>query len=168
MFEQSIERKEDGYCVTFHEKKNASLIPNNRGLAVRRLQALITKLNEETYVLRNYEETLQNQLTQGIRKEIDENEIPTGAKSLPHRAFITTHKSTAKLRIVFDASAQLKDSPSLNDVLLRGPELFSKLCDILLRFRIRNIALVSDVEKAFLQVRLHMQGRDAPRFSWLR
>ncbi|KIH66331.1 Pao retrotransposon peptidase [Ancylostoma duodenale] len=39
---------------------------------------------------------------------------------------------------------------------------------VLLRFRIGRIAIISDVEKAFLQVRLHEVDRDATRCFWLR
>ncbi|KAK6742671.1 hypothetical protein RB195_010118 [Necator americanus] len=46
--------------------------------------------------------------------------------------------------------------------------MLPKLCDILLRFKIGNVAITSDVEKAFLQVRIHPQDRDATRFIWLK
>ncbi|VDM68592.1 unnamed protein product [Strongylus vulgaris] len=36
------------------------------------------------------------------------------------------------------------------------------------RFRIGNVAITADIEKAFLQVRLHEVDRDATRFLWLR
>ncbi|VDL67868.1 unnamed protein product, partial [Nippostrongylus brasiliensis] len=36
------------------------------------------------------------------------------------------------------------------------------------RYRIGNIAIISDVEKAFLQVHLQTIGRDATRCLWIR
>ncbi|XGW22020.1 hypothetical protein V3C99_004742, partial [Haemonchus contortus] len=39
---------------------------------------------------------------------------------------------------------------------------------MLLRFRIPKFVIISDVEKAFLQVRLHEADRDATRFLWVR
>ncbi|KAK6755878.1 hypothetical protein RB195_014334 [Necator americanus] len=44
--------------------------------------------------------------------------------------------------------------------------MLPRLCDILLRFRIGNIAITSDVEKAFPQD--HLQDRDVTRFLWLK
>ncbi|KAK5970181.1 Retrotransposon domain containing protein [Trichostrongylus colubriformis] len=151
-------------------RKDAQQLPDNKGLAVRHLQALVKRLVDEPELLQRYQETLQNQLTEGIIEEVDETRVPDGGivHCLPHRAVVTPQKSTTKLRIVFDASAHLKDAPSLNDVLHRGPVLLPKLCDILLRFRIGNVAVASDVEKASLQVRLHTQDRDATRFLWVK
>ncbi|VDM64568.1 unnamed protein product [Angiostrongylus costaricensis] len=65
------------------------------------------------------------------------------------------------------ASAHYKGCPSLNDVLHRGPVILSQLFGILLRFRIGRIAITSDVEKTFVQVRLHEDDRDATRCLWL-
>ena len=42
------------------------------------------------------------------------------------------------------------------------------LCGLLIRFRMHNIAVVADVEKAFLSVGLQQQDRDATRFLWLK
>lgn len=169
-FQQTVERKEDGYYVRFPWKKDAAQLPDNKSLAVCRLQTLMSKLTANPETLRQYQETISSQQQQGIIEEIDDERDPDGeiVHYLPHRAVITPHKSTTKIRIVFDASAHMKNAPSLNDVLHRGPVMLPKLCDILLRFRIGNVALVSDVEKAFLQIRLHLPDRDATRFLWLK
>ena len=76
--------------------------------------------------------------------------------------------STTKLRIVFDASSKLEGLPSLNDCLYAGPSLTSSLFGVFLRFRVKNIAVVGDLEKAFLQICLHPTDRDVVRFLWLK
>ena len=73
------------------------------------------------------------------------------------------------MRIVYDASA--KKSPtalSLNDCLHTGPNLMQELPKILLTFRINQIAFTADIEKAFLQIELNEEDRDATRFLWLK
>ncbi|XP_077980812.1 uncharacterized protein LOC144436012 [Glandiceps talaboti] len=45
--------------------------------------------------------------------------------------------------------------------------LLNDLTAILLRFRQNNIAIVSDIEKAFLKVRLDQSDRDFTKFLWL-
>ena len=60
-------------------------------------------------------------------------------------------KETTKVRIVYDASAR-SNGPSLNNCLHVGPKLNQKILDILLRFRVHGIAIVADIEKAFLMV----------------
>ena len=60
-------------------------------------------------------------------------------------------KETTKLRVVYDASART-DGPALNDCLYRGPKFGQKIMDIILRFRCHKVALIADIEKAFLMV----------------
>ncbi|VDP47848.1 unnamed protein product [Heligmosomoides polygyrus] len=161
---------QDGYYVRLPWKTEAAQLPDNKGLAVRRLQATMKRLGSEPEILQQYQGTIDTQLRQGVIEEVDETKPPDGdiVHYLAHQAVITPHKNTTKLRVVFDGSAHLKESPSLNDVLNRGPVMLPKLFDILLRFRIGNVAMASDVEKAFLQIRLHEKDRDATRFLWLR
>ena len=72
---------------------------------------------------------------------------------MPHQAVIRKEAATTKLRVVFDASS--KDSEkgtSLNDCLHVGQSLTPLLYDILLRLRENRIGIVSDIEKAFLNI----------------
>ena len=73
-------------------------------------------------------------------------------------------KATTKLRIMFDASSKANGSHSLNDCLYPGPSLTATSFGILLRFRNHNIALVGDIEKAFLQIGLHSSHKEFVRF----
>ena len=50
----------------------------------------------------------------------------------------------------------------------RGPVILEDLCSLLLRFRTKNVAVVADIEKAFLQISLQPESRDVTRFLWLK
>ena len=68
---------------------------------------------------------------------------------------------------MFDGSCrQGKGSASLNDCLLVGPPFLNDLCSILLRFRVPTFAFATDIEKAFLHVKLHKSDMDYTRFLW--
>ena len=60
----------------------------------------------------------------------------------------------------------MRNEPSLNDKLKRGPCLLPYLFDILLRFWTGKIGLVGDIKQAFLQVEIAEEQRDRIRFLW--
>ena len=72
-----------------------------------------------------------------------------------------------KWRIVFDASSHEKGAPSLNDTLEMGPNLLPEIFATLLRFRLNPMAIVGDIQQAFLQLQLD-EDRDLTRFFWYR
>lgn len=98
-----------------------------------------------------------------------ELEKATKVHYLPHQAVVRKEAATTKVRIVYDASSKgEKTDTSLNDCLHVGPFLNPLLNDILLRFRENRIALVGDIEKAFLNIGIDKEDRDSVRFLWLK
>ena len=84
---------------------------------------------------------------------------------MPHKAVVRESAQTAKIGIVYYASAKPNsNSASLNDCLETGPSLQNLLWDILVRTRLRPILLCGDIEKAFLQIRIRGNDRDALHF----
>ena len=71
-----------------------------------------------------------------------------------------------KLRVVYNASAR-QDGPSLNKCLYSGPTFGQSIFDIILRFRCHKIALVGDIEKAFLMVSVWEEDRGLLWFLWV-
>ena len=74
--------------------------------------------------------------------------------------------TTTKVRAVFDASAKSSSNASLNDTLLVGPTIHSSLVDVLLRFRLHQIALTADVSKTYRAIELVESDQDLHRFVW--
>ncbi|GFT09054.1 uncharacterized protein TNCV_4105201 [Trichonephila clavipes] len=94
-----------------------------------------------------------------IIDRVTETKIETDAYYLPHRAVFKISETT-KIRPVFDATAREGNNPSLNDCLLKGPNLIELIPDILDRFRMFPIRLSADIEKAFLQISVTPEHRD--------
>ena len=46
--------------------------------------------------------------------------------------------------------------------------MLNDICGLLLRFRLKTVAIVADIEKAFLQIGLQESQRDVTRFIWLK
>ena len=85
---------------------------------------------------------------------------------LPHSDVFDPLRDTTKLRVVFDASATTGTGKSLKDCLLPGPPLQQKVAAIVMRFRTKQIALIGDCQKMFLQVGIEEADRDFIRFLW--
>lgn len=79
---------------------------------------------------------------------------------------IRRDKDNTKIRVVYNASAK-SEGPSLNQCLYTGPKFQQRILDYL-RFCVYPVAVVADIEKAFLMVQVVEEDRDVLRFLWVR
>jgi len=87
------------------------------------------------------------------------------AHYIPHHH---VKKDSVAIHVVYDCNCQMYyNHPSLNDCLEVGPSLVHNLCSILLRFWVHKFGLTTDIEKAFLHVKLHEDDRDFTRLFLL-
>ena len=169
-FTDSIRFDHGRYTVSLPWKPNKmTQLPSNFCLAKRRLEGLLKRLRQDPEVRLEYHAVMQEQLRQGIIEKVVDDSPKSASGTvhyLPHHAVIRRDKTTSKLRIVYDASARA-GGPSLNDCLFSGPKFIQNIFDIILRFRSYKVALVADIEKAFLMVSVSEQDRDVLRFLWV-
>lgn len=166
-FIEQLSRSPEGWYETgLPWKGDHPPLPSNKSGSLKRLGSLVQRL-KKTGKLDDYDAIIQEQLQEGV---IEEAEMPASEREfyIPHKAVLRESAETTKMRIVYDASARAYDSaPSLNDCLEVGPPLQNQLWKVLLRGRFHAVALAGDIRKAFLQVRIREQDRDALRFHWL-
>ena len=137
---------------------------------VARLSSQLKRLIKDPEILKEYDSIIQDQLQSGIIEQVDCAKRPDVGRVhyLPHHGVVRRDALTTKLRVVFDASSRpSSDSPSLNECLYSGPALTPTIFNVLLRFREKRIALVGDIEKAFLNVGVAEEDRDVLRFLWV-
>ena len=146
--------------------------PTNFILSKKRLNSLQNSLNKkDPGLMMKYNEQLLEQLRLGfIEKVNDLNQHEGILHYMPHFPVFKKDSATTKMRIAYaDASARMSTKAlSLNDCLHTGPNLMQDLTGILLKFRTHRITFTADIEKAFLQIELNHQDRDATRFLWLK
>lgn len=106
-------------------------LSTNFGLSYGRLTNLIKRLDSS--ILMEYDKIIKEQLNQGIIEVVENTSTSSDhpIHYLPHNCVLRENKST-KLRIVYDASAKLKNSNSLNECLYRGPLMLEDLTGVLI------------------------------------
>ena len=167
-FERHVSFGDGYYTVSLPWRDHCLSLPSNYELCVHRLNGLLRRLKRSPELLEQYNNIILEQLALGIVVPVNNlNEEPsTRLHYLPHHAVVRQDKATIKLRIIYDVSAK-SEGPSLNECLHIGPSLNQKIFDILLRFRLHAIALIADIEKAFLMVRVAQEDQDVLRFLWI-
>ena len=163
--EQLVRNKEGWYETGLPWRGNHPLLHSNKQGSLRRLYNL-NKMLEREGLTTEYNQIIQEQKEEGIIEQCSAE--PAGREFyIPHKPVIRKKAATTKLRVVYDASARAStDAPSLNECLYPGPALQNKLWDVLVRQRFYPVAIFGDIQKAFLQIRIKEQERDALRFHW--
>ena len=164
-FQEQISFTNERYEVNLPCKRLHPLLPDNYQLGRKRLENRLERLRHEPEVLREYDSVIKEQLHRGIVEIVEnlsEGEVGK-VHYIPRHAVIRRDKLTTKLRVVYDASAK-SDGVALNDCLYAGPPLAENIFDVLLRFRVNQVALTGDIEKAFLMVGMAEEDRDKLRF----
>ena len=155
------------YSTMLPKRCDLDILPDNYSLSVSRVLSTFKKLKANPEQLAEYDKIIRTQESRGQIERVDMKSSQfTVCHYLPHRGVVREDRETTKLRIVFDASAKRKGHPSLNECLETGPNLLPKIFDNLVRFRAFQIAIVSDIKEAFLNIGISEKDRDLLRFPW--
>ena len=156
------------YTLDLPFKDDDVKLPNNRPIALQRLQSLKRKLKKNEMFHDEYSAFLNDVIAQGYAEVVPQEELG-GVEGrtwyIPHHGVYHPKKNT--LRVVFDCGA-VYQGKSLNSELLQGPDLTNSLIGVLLRFRQEPIALMADIKSMFHQVRVTKSDTDFLRFLWWR
>ena len=165
-FTKSVHYDGQQYWVNLPFKEDRPCLPDNKGPAYQQLKGLLLRLQKEPALLTHYNQVIQQLKDLNFTEEV--GPAPQGKEThhLPHHGVKKDSISTP-LRVVFNASSKGKGrEDSLNDCLLKGPNLTQKLLNSLLKFRGGRFGYTADISKAFLRVGLKEEDRDYTRFLW--
>lgn len=124
----------------------------------RRLHSVERKLKRNEELKIEYDNIVNEQIEQSIVEKAPEQ--PTGERV--HKPVVRESAISTKVRMVFDASA--KPHPlanSVNECMHTSPPLQPLLWDIMIRARMSSNILLADLQKAFLQIAIKEEDRDA-------
>ena len=159
LFKETITLRNQRYKVSLPWEEAHDPLPDNHSLRQRRLQSFLKRLSQKPEQLEEYDRVIKDQLEQGIIERVDQSEKTQPCRLihyLPHHCVVREDKSTTKLHIVNNALTRKHWPPSI-DCLHTRPPLTPDILEILIRFSVQPIAIVADIEKAFLM-----------KVSWLR
>ncbi|XP_028411636.1 uncharacterized protein LOC114534738 [Dendronephthya gigantea] len=166
IMEESVQLKEGHYEIGLPWKSHPPQLKNNRPVAERRLSLLKKRLQREPEVHEKYKGFMNDLIKNDYASKVENREVDQSSIRwyLPHHPVFHPQKPD-KVRVVFDCSAKYHQT-SLNDQLLQGPDLTNSLVGVLTRFREERVAMMSDVEAMFYQVRVPSEDRKALKFLW--
>ena len=165
-FKDNVNREATGrYEVSVPWVPGSTLTSTNEGGSRKRLASVERKLKQNPSLEEDYRNIVKEQLEAGIVEPAPEE--PTGERLfyMPHKPVVREEATTTKVRMVFDASAKEHPlSTSINECMYPGPPLQPLLWDILVRARMSSHLLLADLKKAFHQIAVREEDRDAFRF----
>ena len=132
-FQETTKIDNEGrYEVLLPWKENHPSLRDNRDVAEKRLKGVTKRLRQED-LFDDYQAVFDNWLEEAIIERVPVLEVDQESYYLPHRP-VVKKEGTTKIRPVFDASAKVKESPSLNQCLETGPNLIEFIPALLHRF----------------------------------
>ncbi|XP_054752108.2 uncharacterized protein LOC129257739 [Lytechinus pictus] len=166
IMEGSIQLVDNHYELGLPWRHDRPYLPDNLPSAQARLKYLKKRFFKDDALFEKYKSTVQGYIEKGYAEEVNHEEVPNEEESwyLPHHPVVHPRKPE-KVRVVYDCAAKYKGT-SLNDQLLRGPDLTNSIVGVLTRFRQERVAVVGDIEAMFHQVKVPEKDRHALRFLW--
>ena len=98
---------------------------------------LSKKILNNEYLLSEYNQIIKDQLQADVIEKFEQHITKPEVGQVhyqPHRPIVRNNKQTSKVRIVYDPSSKIGNSPSLNDCLLPCSSLTESLFGVLIWF----------------------------------
>lgn len=166
ILEKSTCMQDGHYCMDLPFKVDDITMPNNRCIVEQRIQSLKRKFERNKAYQKEYTAFLTGMIDSGYAEVMPQDKLDCKDGDvwyLPHHGVYHPKKKT--LRVVFDCGAGFKGT-SLNCKLLQGPDLTNSLFGVLTRFRQENVAVMTNVQAMFHQVKVSKRHVDFLRFLW--
>ncbi|XP_070510399.1 uncharacterized protein [Cardiocondyla obscurior] len=167
-FCNSVSRNEQGrYIVKLPIREGVlNSIGNLRDSALRRFHGIEKRFLKNSNLKAYYVAFMQEYVRLGHMRPVDNRSIKPNAYYLPHHCVFKDDTKGANIRVVFDASCKGDSGAFLNDALLIGPVIQDSLVSILLRFRVHQYVITSDIVKIYRQVLVHLSQTHLQRILW--
>ncbi|XP_058128544.1 uncharacterized protein LOC131292823 [Anopheles ziemanni] len=158
---------DERYETSLLWKSDDISLPDNRKMALKRLECLERRMKREPDLANAVNEKLTEHLSKGyVRKLLPEELTSCYARKWYLPIFpITNPNKPGKMRLVWDAAATHQGT-SLNANLISGPDLLTELPAVLHKFREFKFAITADIREMYHQVKINEKDMQSQRFLW--
>lgn len=164
----SCERVGKQWMVPYPWKKDPALLPDNKPLAMKRLESTERRLKKEPEQGIAYDKQMEEMREMHFSRKLSKEELDNykgPVHYIPHHAVIRPEKKSTPVRIVFNSSS-VYQGHALNDYWLKGPDMLNNLFGVILRFREREVAVMGDISKMYHRVLIPERDQHVHRFLW--
>ncbi|XP_003742241.1 uncharacterized protein LOC100902447 [Galendromus occidentalis] len=166
-FLKTVEFKDGMYSTILNlDSRKLEYLTDNFPAAKQQAHKLLKSLDQKPSLREEYIKQMNVFFDSGYAEP-----VPLGEKPryfMPHFPVVNESKVSYKVRPVFNASSKMKGQLSLNDVILEVPNLLPTSVEMLSKFRVREIAFVGDITKAYLTIGVKPEMRNFQCFLWSR
>ncbi|XP_055307836.1 uncharacterized protein LOC129571970 [Sitodiplosis mosellana] len=166
-FIETISRHDDGKLIMRlpfnHDTSSVDFLGESFERAKSRFFQLEKRFARNEALKIEYTKCIEEYIALGHAIEVP---MENYCHAIPHHAVFKESSTTTKLRVVFDASAKTSNGYSLNDRLHIGPTILEDIWAVLLRWRLKRIALTADIEKMYRQFWVHPEDTKFQQILW--
>lgn len=143
-------------------------LPNNRKGVEATFLRTERQLSKEPEWKAAYSAQIHEMVSREAAVRLTEEELQNWSGSIwyiSHLLAPNTHSVTTPVRLVWNSSQRFKGL-SLNDLLMKGPDVLNPIRGVLLRFRSGRFAALGDIRKMYNSVWLEDREKHLHRFLW--
>ncbi|XP_065355454.1 uncharacterized protein LOC135949918 [Calliphora vicina] len=167
ILETTAIKKNQQFEVGLLWKDEVPQLPESYEVACHRLKCLQKKFNKDPQLQQTMQSEIDKLISKGYARRVSEAEMFSHeGRTWYLPIFVTLNPNKpGKVRLVWDAAAK-SHNKSLNDFLICGPDLLTSLFNILIEFRVGQIAICGDIAEMFHRINVKDEDMHAQRFLW--
>ncbi|XP_075167653.1 uncharacterized protein LOC142239764 [Haematobia irritans] len=168
ILENNVIRKGQQFEVSLLWKDENPVLPESYEVACHRLKCLQKKFKKDPQLQQTMQVEIDKLLNKGYARKVTNSEFNSYSRTWYLPIFVALNPNKpGKVRLVWDAAAK-SNNKSLNDFLMSGPDLLTSLINVLLEFRVGQIAVCGDIAEMFHRINVNDVDMHAQRFLWIK
>lgn len=168
LIEKSCIKVENQWMIPYPWRKDPNLLPDNRGLAIKRLESTERRLKRNPEQAEAYCKQMGEMESMKFARKLSKEEQDRyhgPVHYIPHHAVLRPDKKSTPVRIVFNSSSAFQGH-ALNDYWKKGPDLLNGIFGVVLRFREKEVAVLGDISKMYHRILIPERDQHVHRFLW--